>query len=112
MPETDKDALAEGYKNTYLQSMPEEESWWDGLSDVAKGFFIFGMCVIGLIVLAAIVALVLVLCGKKDVLARIFRRKSSDGEPRRRRIKVDTTDDKNIDVYAGDESETDENGDK
>lgn len=99
---SDKEALAEGYKNTYLQSMPEEESWWNSLSTVAKAFFIIAMCVIGLAVLCGIAVLILVLCGKKDVLNKLLRRTSENGEGKRKRIKVDTTDDKDIDVYAVD----------
>ncbi len=114
MNEEDKEAYADGLKSTYLQSMPEKLSWWDSLSTVARVFFIIGMCVLGLIVLAGIAALILVLCGKKQVLLKIFRRnKDTEDKPRRRRIKVDTTDDKDIDVYAGDENaETEEGSDE
>ena len=85
----------EGYKNslisTYLPAYTEATiTWWESIGTVGQVFFIIGMCLIGLIVIAGITILVIVL---------VKRRKKGGSAPKRRRIKVDTTDDKSIDVY-------------
>lgn len=92
MSEADIKAYAEGLKVSYLVAKAEEEpevSWFEGLSTVEKVFFIIGMCLIG--------ALVIVGCVWLSVF--LVKRKKHQPEERRRRIKVDTTDDKSVDVY-------------
>lgn len=99
MTEEDAENYANDFKTSYLRSWPEKEeelSWYQGLSTTARVFFIIGMCLAGLLVLAGIVVAVIF----------IIRKTRSNNLPTyaKRRIKVDTTDDKNINVYE-DESE-------
>lgn len=68
----------------------ETHTWWETLSTVEQVFFVIGMCLIGLIVIAGATILVLYL---------LKRNKKGEAVPKRRRIRVDTTDDKSIDVY-------------
>lgn len=95
MSEEDKVAYGEGLQSTYLVAEEEEEEkgWYEGLSTVEKVFFIIGMCLIGIIVIG----------GGIWLTVYLVRRSKKHPEERRRRIKVDTTDDKNIDVYNYDE---------
>ena len=97
MNEADAEAYANGLKSAYLVAEPVEEDngWYAGLSTGAKAGFIVGMCAIGLLVVggAAVLTVWLVRRGKRV----------ESGEPKRKRVKIDTTDDKNIDVYAVDE---------
>lgn len=78
-------------RSAYLVAEPSEEetAWYDGLSTVEKVFFIIGMCLIGIVVIGGGVVLTLYL----------LRRRKTRPEERKRRIKVDTTDDRDIDVY-------------
>ncbi|MDE6666853.1 MAG: hypothetical protein K2K38_00730 [Clostridia bacterium] len=88
----DKDAYAEGLKTSYLYAKAEEEpevGWYDGLKTVEKVFFVIGMCLIGACVLG----------GGAWLTVYLVRRKKKQPEQGRRRIKVDTTDDKSVDVY-------------
>lgn len=89
--EEDKEAYGETLKTSYLVAEEEEEEvgWYEGLSTVEKVFFIIGMCLIG----------VLVIGGGVWLTVYLVRKSKKEPEERRRRIKVDTTDDKNIDVY-------------
>lgn len=96
MSEEDNEAYAEGLQTTYLVAKAEEEpekGWYEGLSTVEKVFFVIGMCLIGALVIGGGVWLTLYL----------VRRNKKQPEERRRRIKVDTTDDKSVDVYADNE---------
>lgn len=97
---TDADAknYVDGLRTTYLKSWPAEEeepSWYQGLSTVERVFFIIGMCLIG----------VLVICGITVLVLFLVRRARKNKQPNysKRRIKVDTTDDKNINVYEDEE---------
>lgn len=99
MTEADAEGYADGFKTSYLTSWPEEkeeDTWYAGLSTVERVFFIIGMCLAGLLVLAGIAVAIIV----------IIRKTRGNKLPAytKRRIKVDTTDDKNINVYE-DESE-------
>lgn len=91
MSESDKEAYEVTLRSAYLVAEPSEEetAWYDGLSTVEKVFFIIGMCLIGIVVIGGGVVLTLYL----------LRRRKTRPEERKRRIKVDTTDDRNIDVY-------------
>ncbi len=99
MSEADAEAYANGLKTAYLVAEPAEEDngWYAGLSTGAKAGFIVGMCAAGLLVLGGAAVLVIWLVRRS--------RRIESGEPKRKRIKIDTTDDKDIDVYAVDESE-------
>lgn len=92
--EDDADSLASGLKDKLLQKMPEEKGWYESLSDGEKAGFIVGMCLIGLLVIGGAVTLTVVLLKRKNM---------TEPEKRGKRIKVDTYDDKNIDVYGADE---------
>lgn len=97
MTEEDAEGLLNSYRTEYLVSRPEEEtppSWWDSLGTVGRVFFIIGMCLAG----------VAVICGAVFAIEFAVRRKrrGKTAETGKRRIKVDTTDDKNIDVYGTD----------
>ena len=102
MTEKDAENYANGLKSSYLKSWPEKEeepTWYEGLSTVERVFFIIGMCLAGLLVIGGVVVLVLVLV-----------RKNKNKQPNyaKRRIKVDTTDDKNINVYEDETTESKE----
>lgn len=98
MSSDDAESYVKAFKSEYLKDYPETEgTWWGGLNTAARVFFILGMCAIGVILIGGGSALALVLIRKK---------KSKMPEFRKKKIKVDTTDDKDIDVYS------DENADK
>ena len=92
MNEADAKAYSDLLKTNYLQAYPEtEQTWFEGLSAGAKAGFIIGVTAGGLIIIAA-----------AAIVARIIIRKRKEKLPsyKKQRIKVDTTDDKNIDVYS------------
>lgn len=94
---------AESLKTEYLVSYPEHDStWWENINTAAKVCFIIGMCAIGILVIGGGVVLVLVL---------IKRKNNKMPEYKKKKIKVDTTDDKNIDVYS-DNGNTDGNAEE
>ncbi len=99
MSSADEDSYLKDFRSDYLQAEPAEEdvSWFQSLSTVAKVFFIIGMCLAGIIVIGAVIAVVLILSRKRG---------EKKPEASRRRIKVDTTDDKNINVYEDDDAES------
>ena len=92
MTEDDEKAYMDGLK-TGLVAYPEEAEtgWYEGLSVGGKVGFIIGMCAIGLLVAGGAAVLTIWLVRKN---------KNKRPEMRKRKIKVDTTDDKDIDVYA------------
>ena len=94
MSESDAKDYSAALKTANLNSMPEKVSWYNGLKTVEKVFFIIGMCLIGLGVIAAVVVPVTIVLVKK--------RRGNLSVRRKRKIKVDTTDDRNIDVYSDD----------
>lgn len=98
MAESDAEDYIGSLRTSNLNSMPEKVSWYNGLKTVEKVFFIIGMCLIGLGVIAAVVVPVTI------VLVR--KRRGDAPVERRKKIKVDTTDDKNIDVYSDGDGET------
>ena len=107
MTGADKTAYRDSFRTEYLRSWPEEEqvSWWEGLNTAAKVCFIIGMCLAGILVIGGITVGVIV----------IVRKARAKKQPRyaRRRIRVDTTDDKTIDVYGdGEDHEESENGEE
>lgn len=92
MAESDKDALADGLKSQYLKAMPEDDAgWFDSLSDGEKAGFIIGIVLAGLLIIGGVTVAVILVKRKKSKALQ---------EPRKRKIKVDTYDDKNIDVYG------------
>lgn len=100
MTESDYNGYIDLLKTEYLQSYPEQEviTWWDGLNTAAKVCFIIGMCVTGLVVIGA----------ATFVVIKLWRKRKNASPVRRRRIKVDMTDDKDIDVYSDGEKNSDE----
>ena len=91
MSSDDKQAYTNSLISSYLPSYTEEtQTWWESIGTVGQVFFIIGMCLIGLIVIAGITILVIFL---------VKRSKKTNVPNKRRRIRVDTTDDKSIDVY-------------
>lgn len=98
--EEDGEAFAKGLKDKLLQAMPAEKGWYESLSQGEKIGFIVGMCVLGVLVIGGAVALTVIL---------VKRNKKSQPAVREKRIKVDTYDDKNIDVYGtGEDAESTE----
>ena len=91
MNDADKEAYGESLKTSYLVAYPVEEDlgWYGGLNLAAKICFIIGMCVIGLLVIGGAVVLTIVLIKRNKKLPQM-----------KKGIKVDTTDDKSIDVYG------------
>lgn len=84
----------ESYKNSFITYLPayteKTQTWWESIGTVGQVFFVIGMVLLGLIVIAGITILVIFL---------VKRKKKGEDAPKRRRIRVDTTDDKSIDVY-------------
>ncbi len=99
MSDSDARNYRSSLRSEYLEKYPEASSatWWEGLSAGAKAGFIIGMCFAGLL------AIGLVTIGVWFIVRR-FGKKKNEPQIRRRRIKVDTTDDKSIDVYGDGES--------
>ncbi len=92
MSEKDVKAYAESLQTNFLVAKAEEEpaiGWYEGLSTVEKTFFVIGMCLIGALVIG----------GGIWLTVYLVRSRRKQPEERRRRIKVDTTDDKSVDVY-------------
>ena len=84
-------------RTTYLKALPEtEETWFEGLSAGAKAGFLIGVIGGGLIVIAAGVVVALVIVRKRTSKMPAYTKK---------RIKVDTTDDKSVDVYSSEDGE-------
>lgn len=100
MTEADCEGLRDAYRSSYLRSPAEKEevTWYQSLSTVERVFFIIGMCLAGILVLGGITVGVI-------LIVRKVRGKKLP-QYTKRRIKVDTTDDKSVDVYA-DETSTD-----
>ncbi|MGN0814712.1 MAG: hypothetical protein ACI4MH_05740 [Candidatus Coproplasma sp.] len=99
---TDEDAeeIIENLKSSYMQAYPEDNStWWDGLSTAARVWFIIGMCVAGLVVIGGVTVLVIWL----------VKRSKNSPEEKEAKLKVDITDDKNIDVYGNEGAQNGEN---
>ena len=91
MTDEDMEAYTEVLKTNYLQPYPEKDpTWFETLSDGEKAGFIIGVIVGGLAIIAAAVVIPLV----------IKKRKNKMPVYKKQRIKVDTTDDKDIDVYS------------
>lgn len=91
MTDGDYQGYLDTLRSSYMQTYPvDDTTWWEGLSTVAKVFFIIGMCVAGLLVIGGITVLVIF------IVKRVKRKK---GKVVTSRSKVDITDDKNIDVY-------------
>ena len=101
MTEADEEAYMKGLQSAYLTAYPEEEqvSWYQGLSQGEQIGFIIGMVALGLLVIAGGTVLTVYL---------IKRSKKNQPAAIRRRIKVDTTDDKNIDVYSDSDESSNE----
>lgn len=98
MSSGDKTAYLDVLANAYLQKAPEAEvqvGFFEGLSDGAKAGFIIGV-IEGAFLLIALGAL---------IAGLVLRKKGAPEETKRRRYRVDTTDDKDIDVYADDEEQ-------
>ena len=95
MSDEDKDALRDSYRAEFMQTYPEDTStWWEKLSTVAKVFFIIGVSVAGLAVIAGITVLTIWLIRRRRV------KKTEDGQ----RMFVDITDDDKMDVYGDDQN--------
>lgn len=95
MTEEHETAYTKYVRETYLKSEPEEAgSWFEGLSTGAKAGFIIGVVAGGLLIIGGAVALTLALTAK---------RRRAQGAEVRKRVKVDTTDDRSVDVYSVDE---------
>ena len=103
MTEADEEAYAESLKTTYLKEYPEsDKTWFESLSTGAKVGFIIGVVAGGLLVIgcAAVVTLVI-----------LRKRKEKLPEYTKKRVKVDTTDDKSVNVYETEEQPETENSD-
>lgn len=95
LTEADAEKYETGLKTTYLQPEPEvEKGWFESLSTGAKVGFLIGVIGGGLLVIAAVVIVTLVIVKKRSKQLPVYKK----------RIKVDTTDDKNINVYEDEEN--------
>jgi len=96
MSEDDAKALNDSYKTQYMQAYPVDNStWWEKLGTGAKVGFIIGMVAAGLVVLGGIAVAVVL------IVKKVKKDKNEGGDDSK--LKVDITDDKNVDVY-GDEN--------
>lgn len=99
--QADEESIRDGLRATYMQAYPEDTAtWWDGLSVAARVWFIIGMCAAGLLVIGGAVVLTVWLIKKRGA--------SNVGEVGEK-LKVDITDDKNIDVYGDENQKNDKN---
>lgn len=97
MTAAQKEAYDNYLRTTYLQDLPEEEEgWFESLSAGAKAGFLIGVIGGGLVLIAAGVVVALIIIRKRKSKLPVYTKT---------RIKVDTTDDKSVDVYATDETE-------
>lgn len=97
MAEEDVKAFGDYFKNntSYMKEYPVDTStWWDKLSTGARVGFIIGMVAAGLIVVGGAAVLTVFLVRRK--------KRSVDPFVNEKRLKVDISDDKNIDVYGED----------
>ncbi len=95
MDEDDEEDYIEALRTSHMQSEPDDEGWFEGLSTGAKVGFIIGVVAGGLIIIAVAVLIPIYVKRKKR---REAAAEAGEG-PKRIFIDVDTTDDKNIDVY-------------
>lgn len=104
MSDKDSEAYAKSLRDQYLQSYPEKPvtpDWYSTLSKGAKIGFIVGVSAGGAIILAGASVLTVYLVRKRRKKMPTYVKRS---------IKVDTTDDKNIDVYSTGEDESSADG--
>ena len=88
-----ENGLKDYYKKQYMQEFPVDNStWWEKLSTGAKAGFIIGMVAAGLVVLCGLSV------GAYLLIRWIMKKKSRPVSERR--MKVDITDDKDMDVYG------------
>lgn len=88
----DAESYSDLLKTTYLEDYPVKEvSGFASWSKGAKAGLIIGVILGGLAVIAAVTVTTLIIIRKKKSKLPAYKKK---------RIKVDTTDDKNIDVYS------------
>jgi len=100
MTEEDAKKFGDYFKNntSYMQAYPVDNStWWEKLSTGAKVGFIVGMVAAGLIVIGGVTVLVIFLVKRRN-------KRVAEGETGGK-LKVDISDDKNIDVYGNDEKD-------
>ena len=97
MTKADAKAYDNYVKDTYLLEWPEEgPGWYESLSKGEKAGFIIGI-IFGVLLLAAVTTVVvLIILNKRESGLPVYTKK---------RIKVDTTDDKSVDVYSTEENE-------
>ncbi|MGN0807097.1 MAG: hypothetical protein ACI4MN_01435 [Candidatus Coproplasma sp.] len=99
MSEDDATAYLDYFKNNtaYMKAYPVDNStWWEKLSTGGKVGFIIGMVAAGLVVIGGVTVLVVFL---------VRRKKNKGGVEDSHKMKVDISDDKNIDVYGEDKDE-------
>lgn len=97
MSEEDATAYADYFKNntSYMKAYPVDNStWWEKLTTGGKVGFIIGMVAAGLIVIGGVTVLVIFLVKRK--------KKGAEAVDGSSKMKVDISDDKNIDVYGED----------
>ncbi len=105
IPKDDNALYTEALRNKYLQSYPVKEGkeWYEPLgvnSELKGAFAVVGIVLAGLIVIAAAVTVPLVIVKKRKKSEPVYRK----------RYKVDTTDDKNINVYEDENSSVNKDG--
>ena len=94
MTDADAEGLKTHYKGEYMESYPyvEHRTWWQKLSTGGKVGAVIGITE----------ACMLVIGGGVVLVAWLVTRKKNGSERGNRRIKVDLTDDRNVDVYGED----------
>ena len=91
MNDADEEAYTDLLKSSYLKEYPEKDpTWFQTLKKGEKAGFIIGIIVGGLLLISAAILIPLFIIKKKQKALPAYKKQ---------RVKVDTTDDKDIDVY-------------
>ncbi|MDE6691080.1 MAG: hypothetical protein K2K04_03835, partial [Clostridia bacterium] len=100
MTDSDAKGLKAHYKSDYMESYPkvETKTWWEKLTTGGKVGTVFGI----------VEGCMLVIGGATILTAYLVTRKKTGGSGASRAMKVDLTDDEDVDVYG---DENGENGD-
>lgn len=94
MAEADAEACVESYKTSYMTTYPvKDTTWWENLETWVKVVFIVGVSLGGIVVIGGVTVVVLYIVKKRKTKKPVYRKS---------KIKVDTTDDKSVDVYSED----------
>ncbi|MCD8205628.1 MAG: hypothetical protein LUD29_03335 [Clostridia bacterium] len=106
MAEDDEEDYLDSMRGEFMASDTEDNrTWWERISTASKVWFIVGMCLCGLVVLAGIAIAVY-------FIIKHYKKKAAEKEAKEVRrgkaSKVDVSDDKSVNVYEQDSGEPEE----